>query len=188
MAAIIDVSGVGYCVHVPKAAQLSIGTICTLHIAFRWSSEQGPALYGFFSAFERELFNLVTSCSGIGPKLGLALLEGMPSKTIVEAIARRDEKALQGISGLGQKKAELLVHTLHDKVEQLMLHGSMEGEEAISGFTQTLHELGLALQALGYSRGEIKRASNAIGQLKDVETLAFDQVLRKALLMLTTQQ
>ncbi|KKR96966.1 MAG: Holliday junction ATP-dependent DNA helicase RuvA [candidate division TM6 bacterium GW2011_GWE2_41_16] len=184
-ALVVDAGGVGYLVHVPRATSYAIGAHTTLMVSYRFSSENGPSLYGFTSTLERDLFNLITSCSGIGPKLGLALLEDLSAQNIVDAIIRSDDTTLCSVSGVGKKKAELIVHSLRDKIQSFVPLLAADQSSPQQGSSQTLYELGLALGALGYSRIEIKKATHAVAQLHDLDTLPFDTVLRKSLLMLS---
>src|SRR5437764_12163042 len=117
--AVVDVRGVGYELFIPLSSydrlpapgqQVRILT----HLAVR---EDAHVLYGFMTAAERDLFRLlVNSVSGIGPKLGLAVLSGMSVTSFKAAVVNSDVAAISKISGLGKKTAERIVLELKDKV------------------------------------------------------------------------
>jgi len=179
---ILDVCGVGYCVYMPHVATLQKNSKICVHISYRFHAENGPSLYGFHSSVERDLFNLVLTCSGFGPKIALALFEHLSASALVDAIVSQNIKTLSSVSGIGTKKAELLVHTIRDKIMPFVALVSQCGESSIGNI---LSELSLTLQALGYSRQEVSRACHAIGELQGAGELPFDQIIKKALLLLS---
>jgi Holliday junction DNA helicase RuvA len=117
-AVVIDVGGVGYAVSIP------LGTFAALppaggraqlfvHTHVR---EDALSLFGFATAEERALFEKLLSVSGIGPKVALAILSGLPIAELVAAIAAQDARRLSTIPGIGKKLAERLALELKDKV------------------------------------------------------------------------
>ena len=116
---ILDVTGVGYEVHVPITTSEKVaasGNECCLfiHSVYR---EDSASLYGFITKEERDFFRLlVEKVSGIGPKIGIAILSRMPVESLRQAIANADIKRLSGCPGIGKKTAERLVIELKDKV------------------------------------------------------------------------
>lgn len=119
--------------------------------------EDDQRLYGFADAEERDAFLLVTSVNGIGPRLGLALLSGMPVRELKAAIAQGDTKRLSGVSGIGKKSAERIVLELHDKM------GKGEALEAISAgktggpVNPKLRDALMALIALGHKQADAQQ-------------------------------
>src|SRR6202158_2155118 len=117
--AIVDVSGVGYEVFIPlssydklPAVGQPIRILTHLHVR-----EDAHILYGFMTPAERDLFRLlVNNVSGIGPKLGLAVLSGMSVTNFKTAVVNSDVVSLAKINGLGKKTAERIVLELKDKV------------------------------------------------------------------------
>ena len=117
--AVIDVGGVGYAVHIPISTYDALpgpGQPVRLltHLQVR---EDAHDLYGFASEEERDLFRLlINQVSGVGPKLALAVLSGMPVAVFKSCVARNDLAALGRIKGVGKKTAERIVVELRDKV------------------------------------------------------------------------
>lgn len=177
------INGVGYAVSVPETGHFSIDQTVTLHIHFHWNQENGPALYGFESPLDKQIFQLIISCPGIGPKIGLAVLSQMPASTFISAIVSGDVKTLSSISGIGTKKAEGMILYLKNKVEKLVLEKPqiVAGNAPARQFT----ELSQALSALNYSRSEVSAALEHVRALEESKSLAFDGLLRKALVYLS---
>jgi Holliday junction DNA helicase RuvA len=117
-ALIIDVQGVGYLVHVSlqSAARLPEGGRVQLR-CYTHVREDALQLYGFASPEEEELFHLLISVSGVGPKLAVNILSGMPASELAAAILHGELARLTKISGVGKKTAERLVLELKDKVK-----------------------------------------------------------------------
>src|SRR3990172_2756943 len=116
--AVIDVNGVGFQVFMPTSTLSTLGAIgekvnLRTQLVLR---EDSVALYGFITAEELELFQIVTGVSGIGPKLGLAILSSMSVERVSMAIAGSDTDLLKTIPGIGKKTAERMVLELKDKI------------------------------------------------------------------------
>lgn len=168
---IVDTGGVGLRITVPastlgKLPQEGAQVMLWTELHFR---QDGVALYGFATEEERELFDFLTSVSGIGPKGALAILSGAGVDEISAMICQGDTKALQRLPGVGRKTAERIVVELRDKLGYLRRgqggHG-MQDEELVEG-----------LMALGYTREEatraleVARASVPPGALDDPQQL-----------------
>lgn len=171
---------------VPRAYAIKVGSEITLNTLLLWNQETGPQLFGFITPLDRTVFTLVTECSGIGPKLALALIEQLGPETIVTALYEGNEKVLSSVSGIGAKKAEYMIVHLKHKAQKLITSGFITSSGSLSHF----HDLDAALQSLHYSRGEIQRALEHLKQVPRTETspLAFDVMLRRALSYLTHKQ
>src|SRR5262245_18488850 len=118
---IVDVNGVGYEVHVPQSTFYEIGELSSL-VQLRIYThvrEDTIALFGFKSAKEKLMFEQVTSISGIGPKLGITILSGMPVDGLVGGIRQSNLARLTSIPGIGKQTAERLVVELRDKLAKL---------------------------------------------------------------------
>lgn len=173
----IDVHGVGFAVHVPQALALTINTPISLHVFFHWHQDNGPQLFGFQTAQERQLFTLLLSCSGIGPKMALSLL-ALDVKTVSHAIITGDCKTLSSIPGVGPKKAELIIMHLKGKIEKFF-----EACPAVDSSISVLKDVSEALGSLGYSRAEVMSAlDNVRSSMQSGE--AFDVLLKRALAFL----
>jgi Holliday junction DNA helicase RuvA len=112
---VLDVNGVGYLVHAtPSVHRLGAGEITVeVHTVVR---EDALQLYGFASADERELFELLLGVNGVGPKVALAIVSGSTPADIRNAIARDDVKRFQAIPGIGLKTAQRVVLELKAKL------------------------------------------------------------------------
>src|ERR1700735_890987 len=120
---LVDVGGVGYLVHIPLSTFYALGDLHSnvtllIHTQVR---EDAIALYGFLSAREKHLFELLISASGVGPELALKILSGMSVDDLVPAIRSGDLVRLTRIPGVGRKTAERMVVDLRDKLTAMEL-------------------------------------------------------------------
>ena len=126
-ALIVDVSGVGYLVNAtPSVHRLGDGEVTVeVHTVVR---EDALQLYGFATADERELFELLLGVSGVGPKVALAIVSGSTPVELRRAIARDDVKRFQAIPGIGLKTAQRVVLELKEKLAGLDIGGPVGGD------------------------------------------------------------
>lgn len=175
----VDVHGVGYEALIPLSSFDRLpplgGEVRLLtHLAIR---EDAHTLYGFVTAGERELFRLlIHTVSGIGPKIALNILSGMPTAGFRAAVAAGDVKALSQISGVGRKTAERIVVELKDKVGASPgLEVGASSRPPVAGPDQAVHDAVLALVALGFKQPEafetIRAAQAVLGPQAGVEQL-----------------
>ena len=167
--AVVDASGVGYELHVPLgtfAALPAIGERASLHVHTH-VREDALLLFGFATSEEKVLFERLITVSGIGPKLALAVLSGLPIPELVGAIAAQNVARLSSIPGVGKKLAERLGLELKDKVSGILSPSSSPafgGPPAPGGF---LEDAVGALVNLGYRKPQaeaaVKAASDAAG-------------------------
>lgn len=149
---IVEAAGVGYRMHVSGHtldAVPQVGTPATLHTELV-VREDAMQLYGFSAAEERELFTMLTSVSGVGPKVALAVLSGMSVPEVETSLAAGDSARFQKISGIGKRTAERLVVELKDKI--VPSGASVVIRAATSDDPLTLARE--ALLGLGYSQSE----------------------------------
>lgn len=185
--AIVDVGGVGYEVAIPISTYDRLpapGQAVRLltHLQVR---EDAHELYGFGSEEERDLFRLlINQVSGIGPKLALAVLSGMPVAQFKGCVAAGDIAAISKIKGLGKKTAERVVVELRDKVGV-----ASAWQAAAAANTPPLqahaNDAVLALVSLGYKQPEAHKAVEAFLKNADGEP-ATDVILRGALRLLNS--
>ena len=155
--AIVEVQGVGYEVLIPLSSYEHLpapGQAVKLltHLAIR---EDAHVLYGFMTTAERDLFRLlINTVSGIGPKIALNVLSGMPVAAFRGAVAASDVKALSQISGVGKKTAERIVVELRDKIGAAGAWEASSAARSLSPADQKLNDAALALIALGYKQNE----------------------------------
>lgn len=178
--AIIEVQGIGFEVAVPANTVLTIGSTTSLHTYLHWNQETGPSLYGFAHEFEKKIFLLVISCSGMGPKIGLAVITHLGPKAFLDAIVSGNHEALSAVPGVGEKKAEQMVVHLRHKVEKLIENG-LEGASGVE--SGHMPQVSQVLISLNYTRPEIARAMRHI-QEQGTQGASFDQIMRQALAFL----
>jgi Holliday junction DNA helicase RuvA len=152
--AVVDVGGVGFQVYMPTSTLSTLGAAGSevkLHTHFHLR-EDNAALYGFATAEELDLFQLLLGVSGLGPRLALAMLSAMEVSQLASAIATANTALLTQVPGIGKKVANRLVLELKDKVAAGWLTApaielAAESEDVLA-----------ALTALGYSAAEATRA------------------------------
>lgn len=159
---IIDVQGIGYQVFVPKTVFSLLppmGQDIQLYI-YQLFREDQQSLFGFLTLEDRNLFNLITSVSGIGPKIAIGILSQITAKQFIHAVIKEDQTQLNGISGLGPKKASRLIIELKDKLPKVFeISQDIDSQTAIGLNVDALQDdLTLGLKSLGYSQDEIKYA------------------------------
>src|SRR5919205_730120 len=187
---VVDVNGVGYEVTIPVTTFYDLGETNTpvrLQI-YTHVREEALQLFGFRTLRERELFTLLISVSGIGPKSAVAMLSGMSADEIVTAIRQSNYARLTSIPGVGRKTAERLVIELRDKMASLS--GPAPEEQAAAGATgaapteDALREDTLAaLLQLGFPKPAAEKAiTNSIQEGGD---LSVETLLRRSLRQLS---
>ena len=175
----IDVEGVGYEINIPLSTFDRLPDIdepvkLLTHLYVR---EDTHRLYGFMTGQERELFRMLLSISGIGPRMGLAILSGGPIERFRAAVAGGDAGLLTAIPGIGRKTAERIILELKEKLGGLdeLVVGTPEAKEP-----REYSDAVLALVSLGYkqkaSREAVKKAL-ASGE----KELNVEELIRQAL-------
>jgi Holliday junction DNA helicase RuvA len=171
-------AGVGYEVRVPPRVLTELpntGEELTLQIHTQ-VAETAITLYGFMKEADKELFRVVQTVSGIGPKLALAVVGTSEPAALAEAIAREDIAGLTRIPGLGKKTAARLCIDLKDKLDRFLIpEGLGSGAVLVPRPAEppAVEDARAALAALGYNAKEIKRALSAAEPTEDdsVQTL-----------------
>jgi Holliday junction DNA helicase RuvA len=153
--AVIDAGGVGYRVFCGPATltALSEGSTARLY-THHLVREDAQALYGFRTVEELGFFELLTTVTGVGPKVALAIVSSRPVADLQLAILQGDEGVLTAVSGVGKKLAARIVLELKEKVSAA---GALAGVGGLPGSAES--EVVAALQALGYSASEAREAA-----------------------------
>lgn len=165
--AVVDASGVGYELHIPLGTFASlpgVGERGSLHVHTH-VREDAILLFGFTTAEEKALFERLITVSGIGPKLALVVLSGLPLPELVGAIAAQNVARLSTIPGVGKKLAERLGVELKDKVSGILSSSSPSAfgvSAALGGF---LDDAVGALVNLGYRKPQAEAAVKAAGDV-----------------------
>ena len=184
---IVDVGGVGYDVTIPLSTfydlddqKSDVKLLIYTHV-----KEDALQLYGFKTANERRLFVHFISVSGVGPKLGIALLSHMKADELIESIKSNNLARLTQIPGIGRKTAERLVVDLRDKMIQLSQ--SQVAEETgvrpeityVSSEDTARADALSALLNLGYQRSGAEKAIDAA--LAEGGDVTVETILRRSL-------
>jgi holliday junction DNA helicase RuvA len=157
---VVDVQGVGYQVwtHGRALAQLpNLGSPLKMHTVLV-PREDSMTLYGFLEEQERELFTLLTSVSGVGPRLALALLDTLGAMELVQAVVRENFRALALTPGVGSKTAQRITLELKSKMEKFRQEAGLGVASGVSVQPQVYEEAQMALLALGFSPKEVAQA------------------------------
>ncbi len=173
--------GVGYEVQCPAGtlSKLVVGESAELNTRFV-VREDAQLLFGFLDADSVKLFDLLTGVSGVGPKLGLALLSAMPVSALAQGLLSGDAKLLSSVSGVGKKTAERLVLELQGKVpEHLAVAGVAAGGKARPVASTAGRDAVEALLALGFREAQVRAL---VSELVAAEPEASaDALIRKGL-------
>lgn len=192
-AAVLDVNGVGMLVQCTPGtlARLQLGEPATVSTSLV-VREDSLTLFGFATDDERELFELLQSASGIGPKVAQAVLATLPPRDVRAAIALGDIAVLTRVPGIGKKGAERMVLDLRDKVSMLSAaDGAAPPVEAVAPVAPWRDQLLGALTGLGWSTAESEDAvttveSQAQEALEQTGRVEVAVLLRAALRALST--
>jgi Holliday junction DNA helicase RuvA len=177
--AIVDVQGVGYDVTIPVSTFTSLpdaGNEVRLRIHTH-VREDAIALFGFASVEEKQVFEKLIGVSGIGPKLGITILSGLPANDLIRAIRNGEVERLVRIPGVGKKTAERMILELKDK---LVAPAAAEGQEPEAPpMSEVDRDVMSALLNLGCARPAAEaavRKARAAGASN-----GFEQLFRQAL-------
>ncbi|KRL04973.1 Holliday junction branch migration protein RuvA [Liquorilactobacillus oeni] len=184
---VIEVKNVGYQVYVanPFRYQVDLETKKRVYI-YQAVRENAIILYGFWDLDEKNLFVKLLNVSGIGPKSALAILANADHSGLVEAINNENVNYLTKFPGVGKKTAQQIVLDLKGKMKDAAISEKLSGQTDL-GLNNTvkqhryLDEALAALDALGYTKAEVKRVSKILEQTEKTST---DEYLRTALRLL----
>jgi len=182
---VVDVHGTGYRVIVPLSTfyelpEAGCAVVLQIHTHVR---EDAISLYGFYTDEEREVFKLMISVGGIGPKLAVNILSGISAGEWIRAIAAEDLKRLTGIPGVGRKTAERMILELKEKAVNLGRDVAPVEDVVVRTGEQAREDALSALVNLGYKGSSARDAVEQI--MKEApESLSLDRILKKALRLL----
>jgi len=177
---IVDVNGVGYDVSVPLSTFYGLGESGS-EIALRIHThvrEDALQLFGFATLLEQELFERLIGVSGIGPKVGLAVLSGIEPQELIRAIERGDLARLTAIPGVGKKTSERIVLELKDRLPRVPA-AAIAAADGGAAAPPLQDDIVSALVNLGYHRPLAEKAATAA--LKTVPDAGFERTLKQAL-------
>lgn len=178
---LIDVQGVGYEVQAPMTTFYdlpAVGEQITLytHLAVR---EDAHTLYGFSKVSDRSLFRTLIKVNGVGAKMALTILSGMPASHFVLCVQAGDTASLVKLPGVGKKTAERLVVEMRDKLTDWAPAGASPagGTTSLPDVVNPVEEAVSALVALGYKAPEASRMVRVV----DTASLGTEEIIRAAL-------
>jgi len=179
---VVDVHGTGYRIIVPLSTFYELPkedqpVVLHIHTHVR---EDAISLYGFHTREEREVFQMMISVSGIGPKLAINILSGIAAGELIRAVTEEDLKRLTGIPGVGKKTAERMILELKDKAAKLGRDDVTVCTVAVKTGDQVKEDALSALVNLGYKGSAVKDVVDRIMR-EAAETPSLDQLLKQAL-------
>lgn len=158
---IIDVGGVGYRVMVSLTTYAGLpepDRIVTIH-THTHMREDAISLFGFTTIEEKNIFQKLISISGVGPKIALTILSGLPANELSDAISREDVARLQSVPGVGKKTAERIIIELKDKLPKMSVtEPSLHAQTSRQVYEDVLS----ALMNLGYQRAAAEKAMKRV--------------------------
>lgn len=181
--AIVDVGGIGYGIFMPGHAMSLLpptGSEVKLHTYLN-VKEDAMQLYGFLTKDDLDVFKLLITVNGIGPKGGLGILSVLTPDELRFAVMAKDVKAISAAPGVGKKTAEKLILELKDKlsIEDVLNHQVEENSSAAAPAGQEKQaEAVQALVALGYGNTEALRA---VRKVEMDENTGVEEILKSAL-------
>ncbi len=157
---ILENNGIGFELLIPLSTYEQVHDVGekTSLLTYLYVREDALTLYGFYAADERELFLLLLSVSGIGPKLALGILSGLPVQQIYQHIANGDEASLTKIKGLGKKTAQRLILDLKDRASDKVKQTAPAPSMIMPRENEITEQSLSALLSLGYSPREAEAA------------------------------
>lgn len=177
--AIIVVGGVGYEVYCSGSAfsKMTEGGECEVYTYLQVSESNGISLYGFSSLQEKAMFLKLISVSGVGPKMGMAVLTQMNINDVAVAVATGDVKGLSRVKGLGKKTAERIILELKESVSAPV--SSVEPiSTPIVARTSGDEDAIVALMSLGFTRAE---SETAVGKAKANGAKSIEDIIMQSL-------
>ncbi|MBQ5485686.1 MAG: Holliday junction branch migration protein RuvA [Lachnospiraceae bacterium] len=182
-ALILDHEGVGYEIHMPVGDLPGVGKrgdTCRIYTTLSFSENTGVVLYGFLTMEEKEMYLLLTTVSGVGPKAALAILSVLSPQDLKFAIVGEDEKSITVANGVGPKMARRVILELKDKVdlEAAVSSDVSTGSDPMQISSTVREDVLLGLTAMGFSGAE---AMSAIAAVEDAAELDSTALLKAAL-------
>ncbi len=184
--AVIDVGGVGYSIHIPLTTFYELPgegetVVLYTHTHVR---QDDMALFGFLREKDRDLFRIVISVSGFGPRLALGVLSGISSENLCVAIREGDVKKLLNVPGVGRKMAERLIFEMKEKIGKISFGDGVDGLRREEEAGEVIRREALsALVNLGYRAAVAEKAIDKACQDSD-SAVSLDLLLKKTLRIL----
>lgn len=182
---VLEAGGVGYevCLTQPALQALPAPGAEVLLYTHHHVREDEQRLYGFLSPADRQVFLLLMTVKGVGPKLALAILSNLNGAALANALLKRDLAALTRLPGVGKKLAERLGVELSDKVKSLGLDLDPKAlaSQAGQGLSGPWAQAMTALTALGFGQGQAKLALDKAHQALGDDSVSTEDIVKAAL-------
>ncbi|WP_441001072.1 Holliday junction branch migration protein RuvA [Fodinibius sp. SL11] len=178
---IIDVRDVGYLLEISNQTYEELpdtGDEVEL-LVYHHVTDNDQRLFGFANQKEKDLFELLITVKGVGPKLGLTILSGLPAQEITGAIVQEDKNALSKIKGIGKKTAQRMILELKDKISEMVdATYSADGDTSLS--SNVKEEAVSALQSLGFKKRDAEESIELAARNEDFDS-DVQELVKKAL-------
>ena len=178
---IMNLGGIGYEVSIPLSSYDRLppeGETCRI-LTYHHITDADQRLFGFCTEEEREMFSRLLTISGIGPKLAISVLSGLPVRELKNALINGDIKRISSISGIGKKTAERIVVELRDKFSQGEQLDAFADDEGLPG-DHRLRDAALALGALGHKPDDAAKMIKGVAK-KLTPDMTVEDLIRMAL-------
>jgi len=183
----VEVSGVGYRIFIPLSTFYELsdeGTMVRLHI-YTAVREDAIHLFGFCTSEEKQLFEVLLTVNGIGPRLALGLLSGITPRDFIGAVFTEDRTTLTRIPGVGKKMAERIILELRDKLVRLDAAAAGGAIKDKARPMDALRDDALsALVNLGYKKSTAKSILDRVFD-DSPDVISLEEALKKALQMMS---
>ena len=186
---VVENHGVGYLIQVPMTVTQALPVLHTevKIYTYTYVREDALGLFGFLSQEDLNMFRLLITVSGIGPKGALSVLSVMTSDEVRFAVLSEDVKKIEKVPGIGKKTAQRLIVDLKDRMDMddlLKPETDSDNQVSAQGDHQLLNDAMMALTSLGYSASDSLKVLREIptDETTDVETILKEALKRMAML------
>lgn len=149
-------------------------------LVYHHVTDNDQRLFGFANQNEKDLFELLITVKGVGPKLGLTILSGLPAQEITGAIVQEDKSALSKIKGIGKKTAQRMILELKDKISEMVDATYSTDGSATSLSSNVKEEAVSALQSLGFKKRDAEESIEIAARNEDFNG-NVQELVKKAL-------
>ncbi|MEL7833249.1 Holliday junction branch migration protein RuvA [Fodinibius sp. Rm-B-1B1-1] len=169
---IIDVRDVGYLLEISNQTfdELPNKDEEVELLVYHHVTDNDQRLFGFANQNEKDLFELLITVKGVGPKLGLTILSGLPAQEITGAIVQEDKSALSQIKGIGKKTAQRMILELKDKISEMVDATYATGGSSSATLSSNVKEEAVsALQSLGFKKRDAQESIELAAKKEDID-------------------
>jgi Holliday junction DNA helicase RuvA len=174
-------NNIGFLIIVPDSNIYNINDNVCIEIFYHFSNTTGVTLFGFKNRLEKDIFKLIISCQGFGPKAAINILSHIDPINLYQAIKKQSIKEIQSISGIGKKKAETLIMHLKDKIDKLKVDRS---DNKIIDKAEIIY----MLKNLNYCQYEIDNAIEYINRNFNNKEYNIQDIIKNTILYLSNKK